>query len=57
MCIRDRYYNSDSDTVKESYTYTYDKNSNIKSESIVNNYPTKDSDKVDEKRDVYKRQI
>ena len=28
----------------------YDKNSNIKSESIVNNYPTKDSDKVDEKR-------
>ncbi|MFR5271648.1 MAG: RHS repeat domain-containing protein [Intestinibacter bartlettii] len=45
-----KYYNSDSDTVKESYTYTYDKNSNIKSESIVNNYPTKDSDKVDEKR-------
>ena len=22
-----KYYNSDSDTVKESYTYTYDKNS------------------------------
>ncbi|MCB5445342.1 RHS repeat-associated core domain-containing protein, partial [Intestinibacter bartlettii] len=46
-----KYYDSkDLNTVKESYTYTYDKNSNIKSESIINNYPTNDSDKVDEKR-------
>lgn len=44
------YNNSDLDTVKESYTYTYDKNSNIKSEEIINNYPTNNSDKVDEKR-------
>ena len=46
-----KYYDSkDLNTVKESYTYTYDKNSNIKSESIINNYPTNSSDKVDEKR-------
>ena len=46
-----KYYNSDSDTVKESYTYTYDKNSNIKSEYIINNYPTNGSNKVNQSRE------
>ena len=34
--------------VMESYSYTYDKNDNIKSKTTVNNYPKKDSDKINE---------
>ncbi len=41
---------SDPDVVKESYTYTYDKNNNIISEEIFNNYPAADADKVHEIR-------
>lgn len=36
--------------VLEQYTYTYDRNSNIISETIVNNYPTNDAEKVNETR-------
>ena len=36
--------------VKEQHTYTYDKNSNITSEKIVNNYPTETADRVNETR-------
>lgn len=36
--------------VLEQYTYNYDKNSNIISEKIINNYPANESDKVNETR-------
>lgn len=36
--------------VKEQHTYTYDKNSNITSEKIVNNYPTDTAERVNETR-------
>lgn len=36
------------DTVIESYTYSYDKNSNIVEKTQVNNYPKKDQEKVNE---------
>ena len=39
---------SNLDKVMESYSYTYDKNNNIKSKKVVNNYPVKDSDKINE---------
>ena len=38
----------DLDVVKESYTYTYDKNSNILTEAIYNDFPDNAADKVDE---------
>ncbi|MEE1039005.1 MAG: polymorphic toxin-type HINT domain-containing protein [Eubacterium sp.] len=41
---------SDLTTIKESYTYTYDKNNNIISEEIFNDYPTSEADKVHEIR-------
>ena len=41
---------SDLNTVRESYAYTYDKNSNILTERIINNYPTEDSEKTNELR-------
>ncbi len=37
-------------TILESHTYTYDKNSNIISEGIINNYPSNQSEKVNETR-------
>ena len=42
---------SNLDKVMESYSYTYDKNSNIKSKTTVNNYPAKDSDKINETKE------
>ena len=36
--------------VLEQYTYSYDKNSNIISETIINNYPAKQEEKVNETR-------
>ena len=39
---------SDTNNVLESYSYTYDNNSNIKSKTTVNNYPSKSSDKINE---------
>lgn len=36
--------------VLEQYTYSYDKNSNIISETIINNYPTKQEERVNETR-------
>ncbi|MEG0097726.1 MAG: RHS repeat-associated core domain-containing protein, partial [Cetobacterium sp.] len=39
---------SNLDKVIESYSYSYDNNNNIKSKTVVNNYPTKDSDKINE---------
>ena len=40
--------------VMESYSYTYDKNDNIKSKTTVNNYPKKDSDKINETKKYLK---
>ena len=37
-------------TILEQYTYTYDKNSNITSETIINNYPAKQEERVNETR-------
>ncbi|MCR5736316.1 MAG: hypothetical protein K6G64_01540 [Eubacterium sp.] len=37
-------------TILENHTYTYDKNSNIISEGIINNYPSNQSEKVNETR-------
>lgn len=37
-----------SEDIKESHTYTYDKNSNVLSETLINNYPQNDSEKVNE---------
>ena len=34
----------------EQYTYSYDKNSNIISETVINNYPVKQEEKVNETR-------
>lgn len=34
----------------EQYTYSYDKNSNIISETVINNYPAKQEEKVNETR-------
>ena len=49
--VKLEYADSDSlDTVKESYAYTYDKNSNILAESIYNDYPDAVADKMDEVR-------
>lgn len=39
---------SDLNKVMEFYSYTYDKNNNIKSKTVVINYPAKDSDKINE---------
>jgi len=45
------YTNSnDLDTIIESHQYEYDKNSNITKETNINNYPTQDSEKVNESR-------
>lgn len=41
---------SDLETVRESYAYSYDKNSNILTERIINNYPSQASEKTDELR-------
>lgn len=41
---------SDLSTILEQYTYAYDKNSNIVSETIINNYPTNQTEKVNETR-------
>ena len=37
-------------SVLEQYTYSYDKNSNIISETVINNYPAKQEEKVNETR-------
>ena len=37
-------------TILEQYTYGYDKNSNIISETIINNYPAKQEERVNETR-------
>lgn len=37
-------------SILEQYTYSYDKNSNIISETIINNYPAKQEEKVNETR-------
>lgn len=43
------YYDSrEPERAKESYAYTYDKNSNILTEKLYNNYPQKQEEKVDE---------
>lgn len=39
---------SNLDKAMESYSYTYDKNNNIISKTTVNNYPAKESDKINE---------
>ena len=39
------------DTVMESYTYEYDKNSNITKKTEVNNYPPEGEKKIDESKD------
>lgn len=45
------YTDSDApETVKESYTYEYDKNSQIVKETFFNNYPTEAEDKQNEER-------
>lgn len=45
------YYDSkEPEKVKESYAYTYDKNSNILTEKLYNDYPQKQEEKVDELR-------
>ncbi|MCI9126489.1 MAG: RHS repeat protein, partial [Eubacterium sp.] len=41
---------SNLNTVLEQYTYGYDRNSNIISETIINNYPAKQEEKVNETR-------
>lgn len=38
------------ETIKESYAYTYDKNNNILSEQIRNDYPEKAEDRIQEER-------
>lgn len=37
-------------SILEQYTYSYDKNSNIVSETIINNYPTEQEERVNEAR-------
>lgn len=41
---------SDLNTILEKHTYSYDKNSNILSEGIINNYPQNQSDRINETR-------
>lgn len=41
---------SDLNTILEKHTYSYDKNNNILSEGIINNYPQNQSDRINETR-------
>ncbi len=48
--IKIAYTEGDSSEEKESYEYTYDKNNNILTETIVNHYPASEEDWVEEQR-------